>query len=581
MNDSTWLRNTLKNLQLDRDKTESLAGLLASKTARGADGFAIFTGEGFERFKSIPHLFRDGLRLSEIVRGVEAAVEEELAPAERAPILAVTKLLSTLVNTANITAPSDLWLLKHVLSSYAHLGFLSELGSGRESAAEFASARGLDARIVDLDTRLLLNRGFLRSERGKLAWVDSPQVATILKEFQPLPDKWPSHWVPKLRALFGDPNTPALTAEDRALLDEWLALAESSSARESWPATLGEIELGYRVLTIVLAIRTTENYRKMLAEKRLIGLEMGANGEGVKRLLVLAGLAGSSGEMTELGLRVLERGPGPFGITHAYYPYMEKHLEQLQGREVNRWINRAHNIAASQDANARAFAKALESLERFRKTTGFKYSVFIEHAVGQGEATRQHFLKHGEERIQYFGADLEEKAIEQTRRQQSLGNLPKNMKFVSGADIGKPRILIDAIEKAGFSTQGSVMIVGNGFHEVRGQTDAMMAEVFRGYREAGILLIFSEETFLTDAQVLNSAWNTYHAGFRYLHDLSGQGLRTFSQKGVAPRELSWKACAEAGGYKVFLEYTSRGRSILPAEPSDENPAITVNYFCVP
>ena len=125
------------------------------------------------------------------------------------------------------------------------------------------------------------------------------------------------------------------------------------------------------------------------------------------------------------------------------------------------------------------------------------------------------------------------------------------------------------------------MNVGNGFHEVRNQTDEKMAEVFSQYHSAGILIIFTEETGLTDDQLLATAWNTYHAGFRYMHDLSGQGLRTYNRRGRLPRQLSWQDCARAGGYEVLERFTSKGRAIFPLEPGADNPAISVNYFCVP
>jgi len=41
--------------------------------------------------------------------------------------------------------------------------------------------------------------------------------------------------------------------------------------------------------------------------------------------------------------------------------------------------------------------------------------------------------------------------------------------------------LLAAIRAAGESADGAVMIVGNGFHEVRDQTDARMIAVFEGY----------------------------------------------------------------------------------------------------
>ena len=125
------------------------------------------------------------------------------------------------------------------------------------------------------------------------------------------------------------------------------------------------------------------------------------------------------------------------------------------------------------------------------------------------------------------------------------------------------------------------MVVGNGFHEVRGQTNENMIEVFREYCEAGILIVFTEESGLSDEDLIATGWNTYHAGFRYTHEISGQGLRPALDDPNHDR-FSWKKCAELAGYIVHDDYSTRTRTIYPNPRADgHNPAISVNYFCVP
>ena len=160
------------------------------------------------------------------------------------------------------------------------------------------------------------------------------------------------------------------------------------------------------------------------------------------------------------------------------------------------------------------------------------------------------------------------------------------MALLGGMDIGDPETLIAGVRKLGLKTEGAVMIVGNGFHEVREQTDAKLVSIFSAYEKAGIVLLFTEESALSTADLLETAWNTYHAGFRYVHERSGQGLRAAtptppSQFGDAVR-LSWKECAEQGGYVRVDALCGRGRTIYPYVPiNGHNPSVSANHFYVP
>lgn len=574
MSIETWI-DTNVGAEVGRD----LRRMLRSKVGRGVNGFLYFEDDSFEVFKKIPHLFQNGERFLSTLRAVETLLQGEtkLLADERNNLLAVCSLLRTLVLSANITAPSDLWLVREVLSSYAALGLIDQMRSFQLS--EFAFKHNLNDRLFRLDCELLLNRGYFEKKSGQfIGWSPLYGASEQIAAMTPFPPSWPHNWIPRVRN--------GLHGMRDAMTKDWLGQLKvkrsETEARAGWVADWRETQLGHRIVPILLAIRTSSFYDEIIRTAhlgdRVLRSEVGPD---VCEALLAAGYVLQDGSLTELGKRVFLRGPGPFGIIHAYYPYMEKHLDLLTKNEVHAWISRSENVAASQEANAKAFAGGLAGLERFQRETGFTFSVFIEHAVGKGEATRQFFSEHGEEHYQYFGFDLEEKAIEQTKNEKDAARLPKNMRLQAGTDIGKPNLVIGAVTAAGFDTREAVMVVGNGFHEVRNQTDALMTQVFRQYCEAGILLIFTEETGLSAEQIVGAAWNTYHAGFHYLHELSGQGLRAFSGHREPPRTLTWKECAEAGGYKVLAEYCAFGRTVFPRAPATDNPAINVTYFCVP
>ena len=189
--------------------------------------------------------------------------------------------------------------------------------------------------------------------------------------------------------------------------------------------------------------------------------------------------------------------------------------------------------------------------------------------------------------MQYFGADLEDASIDAALEERDAGNLPSDMVFIRNADIGKPETVIARVRAAGAKTEGAVMMVGNGFHEVRNQTDEKMVRVFKAYQEAGMILLFTEANALQVQDLLNTAWNTYHAGFMYVHAKSGQGLRPASPIPVERRsgelQASWVECAASAGYVRSDAHCSRSRTAYPTRPggSSFTPAISANHFFVP
>jgi hypothetical protein len=415
--------------------------------------------------------------------------------------------------------------------------------------------------------------------RAAFAWTPSTLPST-------LPSSTSTAWARVLRG-HGEP-------ELREGLRAWLTTPLPSPAPSlgHFAPDPQSIELGARLLPIVLGLRAAERHGVVVDAGRFDVVADVVKDDALVAVAVdtlrAAGVVDDGGAVTVVGRRVLERGIGPFGIIEAYHAYLTHLDEILQKGRGAVWVERGANVAASQDANRQSFERANDALDRFCEKTGFTYEVFIEHALGRGEATRQRWQRanaHGQH-LRYVGADLEDAAIDAAVAERDAGRLPSDMQFVRSADIGQPALLLQALARAGVRAEGAVMIVGNGFHEVRQQTDAKMTSVLAGYADAGIVLLFTEETGLGVDELLSSAWNTYHAGFKYVHERSGQGLRPAEERAPSPLEttppLSWAECASAAGYVRVDAFSPRGRTVHPFTPaSGVNPAITVTHFCVP
>lgn len=558
---------------------EHLIEIVTGKTYISSAGFPYISDKSFRIFTDkLPHLFAEGQAILDWLESLRKVLGTlaELSQAARASLERSIQVLRTAVFTAGVTAPPDLWILRQVLG--AHKRTLDRLLEGHAIAPEdYAERHGLNCQRLKCDLHLLHARGYLHQGDDDFWAPGNPAVVKALEQIRPLPESYRINWVPRL--LEGLSRTNDAGNED--LLRQWLTFEVQHDSTGTWVAGLFQLELGYRLLPLVLALRVLEFTAALKQGERPDEVVPRWLPE-MESLLEAAGWV-CEGTVTQLGARVFERGPGPFGIIAAYHHYLN-HLEALLNKDqaVKTWVQRGENVAASQDANRRTFQMANDNLDDFCEQYGFRYTVFIEHAVGQGEAIHQRFERDGEARVYYFGADLEPKAIEQARAQQRQGSLPQNLEFICPADIGEPHRVIDYLDKKGRMGEPTVMMVGNGFHEIRNQSNDKMIEVFRAYCEAGFVLIFTEESALSDEALLHTAWNTYHAGFRYVHELSGQGLRPARGVGARSDKWSWHHCASLAGYLVLDEFSYRSRTIYPYErPQNKNPSISETFFCVP
>ena len=567
-----------------------LAEVLGHKTFISSAGFPYLDESAYAALRDhVPQLLGWGAQTWDAMEELTAKLEG-FSEAERQELSQSKRVVQQVLRTAAITAPPALWLARHVLAAMAEVGltrrFLSEEAIRPEDT-------DFNPEELDIDLSFLSVMGILERVDGAFRLSRRPEARRVMESLGPLPAGEPVN----AAALWSDScSGTALSESDR---DHLLVLAagampRSSHVQTNWFPTYEEIALGYRLVPLIVGMASAGTAADCLKQTSLAPIDIvpddAALGAAALQVLHAAGVVKPVPGLEEciatpLGRRLLERGPGPFGIIEAYQPYMAHLVTILREGRGSVHLTRSTNIAASQRANRESFRKANDALDRYCRDSGFRYSVFIEHALGRGEATRQRFVRSGDKAIQYVGADLEDAAIDAATAERDKGVLPNDMVFVRHADIGRADILLDALTEHGIDPAGAVMMVGNGFHEVRDADDARIVSVFKAYADAGLILIFTEETALSIADQRATAWNTYHPAFRYVHEKSGQGLRPSINRPTVPDDplpMSWTAAAEAAGYVRLEPYCTPGRTIYPCPPpGGHNPSTYMNYFLVP
>jgi hypothetical protein len=574
------MKNEIRAIQTlpHHPQMELMIDILTGETNVSSAGFPYISDASFHAFiQHIPHLFQHGQRTLEWLRAVNdrigstALAANEIESAQRA-----ISVLRTVTFTAGVTAPPDLWLLKQVLSTHRKLGTLDALDSATGVAPdEYADEHGFSRKQLTSDLNFLYSRGYLKKMDSRFALASDAPVRRVVESISILDPQYRIDMVPVLMDWFKQ-RSP----RRESFVENWFSIDAAEQPTGSWIASRLHIELGYRLVPLILSWRVC-GFTGLLKEGNRIEQHVPGVVPGIVNVLELAGIIENQ-VVTELGARIFERAPGPFGIIAAYHTYMNNLEGLIHADRSHVHVQRGANVAASQDANRKSFEEANDRLDAFCRESGFRYSVFIEHAVGRGEATRQRLERSGEKDIRYFGADLEDAAIDQAVEQQRKRLLPQNMEFIRSADIGDPQRVTEFLTERGLDGKPTVMIVGNGFHEIRNQTNERMLDVFRAYQNAGFILLFTEESALENDDLLNTAWNTYHAGFRYVHELSGQGLRPAVDRDGESGRWSWRRCAKEAGYVVLERFSYKSRSIYPYKrPARENPSISETYFCVP
>jgi len=539
----------------------------------------------------VPHVLGMGLSAWKTLEHLESFVKgarDELSDDSVHHFDQSCRVIRQVIRTASITAPPSLWLARYVIEGLRRVGLGDQLLSG---ATLNPFEIGLTPGESETDLCFLTVLGILdRHEKG-FRLTPSLRARRLFVDLPSLPVDHKADLAAVWSMAFGGKTLTTLQRDQLLIAVERVSVRKNQTQETHCP-TLEEVLLGHQLVPIVLGMQVGGVCGRWLELDGALSIQNLIPGdmelsERISDVLRCSGIC--EGEealvLTPIGQRVLERGPGPFGIIEAYHPYMDALSQILESGRGRLHLTRGSNVAASQRANRKSFRHANASLDAFCKETGFEYSVYIEHALGRGEATRQRYEACGDA-LQYVGADLEDEAIDAALEEQAMGHLPDKMLFVRQADIGQPERLLQAMKAVEIDARDAVMVVGNGFHEIREQSDDGMVAVLAGYCQAGIVLLFTEETALSVQDQIDTGWNTYHPAFRYVHEKSGQGLRPAKHRPLDHQDevmpVGWTECARRAGYVKLEAYSRRGRTIFPCPTaSGHNPSISQNYFLVP
>jgi len=149
-----------------------LVPILTGPTGLSSAGYPYLDSASFRRFRdTIPHILSAGDVVWEACEHVAELVDTldatEVAADEREGFERAIRVVRSMANTAAVTAPPDLWLLRHVLGTYKTLGLTDRLLAGEvldptdcvptlwldddELAAELARLSGLTGFDNDQD----------------------------------------------------------------------------------------------------------------------------------------------------------------------------------------------------------------------------------------------------------------------------------------------------------------------------------------------------------------------------------------------------------------------------------------------
>ena len=172
---------------------------------------------------------------------------------ERDSLERAIKVLRSVVLTAGVTAPPDLWLLKQVLSTHKQIQTLDWLLSGNAlEPEEYAQERRLSLKQLRMDLHFLYSRGYLRKGDSNFLVAHDPSIARVLDSVEVIDPKQRINFVPELTNWF---SQAATRRQHEAFLREWLRVDAVDHPTDSWVASHLQIELGYRLLPLVLSLR--------------------------------------------------------------------------------------------------------------------------------------------------------------------------------------------------------------------------------------------------------------------------------------------------------------------------------------
>src|SRR5262245_1991670 len=234
-----------------------LLQILTGRTSVSSTGFPYISERSFRLFLThIPHLFADGNRLLSWLAKVEKRIEKtkQCSQNEQESFLRALQVLRTIIYSAAVCAPPDLWILRHVLAVHAQLGITRFIATGAEiNPNELAEKLHLDPKHLSWDLSLLHSRGYLQPTRKGYVIADSNQAADIFKNISPIPIQFLRDMVDPLLAILTSSRPKNDTKE---LVSFFLNHSGAQRKSKGWFASRYDLQIGYRLVPLVLALHS-------------------------------------------------------------------------------------------------------------------------------------------------------------------------------------------------------------------------------------------------------------------------------------------------------------------------------------
>lgn len=360
------------------------------------------------------------------------------------------------------------------------------------------------------------------------------------------------------------------------LIKSSLALEIRPSSIQGWQFKAYDIIVVWIVMSLIHS--KTLNLKCQFLQKPI--LQQAAEDSSIQRkFLIQCNLLDAAGNQSDIGKYLSRRAPHVLGTIYSYRDYLSVSLK-ASGKPAA--ISRQKNVLASQSGSKNVFKKAIENLRRYESDYNKKYNVIVEHAAGSCEAIHQHLLTNTDHLCQYLGFDIDPSALLLARARIESGELPDSLELYDGVDIRETDYMFRKIREICKREIHCVIIVGNGFHEIREKDPRILIEIFSRFRKENVLLIFNEVSKFDSETILESLWNSWRSSFQYLHRISGQNLRPGKPTSRNLSEVSWEEIIRQSGYNWLKNYSTFGRPIGPfATNKFSTDPGNVTYFCVP
>ena len=171
-----------------------LVSILTAPTGLSTSGYPYLRKAQWDIFRdTIPHLLGMGEQVLTLLSRVEAMLDGvENAPEDVENCRRACRVSRQIVQTAAITAPSDLWLLRHVLGFFSALGLSGRLARGSAlyvHACRVQTDDGeftLDPMELETDLNFLLARGVVEQYEDSYRMAGHPRARALLTQIGPI-----------------------------------------------------------------------------------------------------------------------------------------------------------------------------------------------------------------------------------------------------------------------------------------------------------------------------------------------------------------------------------------------------------